>query len=193
MQKLGTNIYAAARRRADLTQEQAAERLALSVESVKAYETGGRTPPGETVLLMSEVYGSPGLRLEHAAATDTLGVIPEGTALRSLPLAVMRLCGRLLDFTERRRGRQLLQIAEDGVIDDAERPLFDEIMRELEEIGAALLSLAFADGAKKERLDVGASKRSGGKRFSEPLDHVSIIADTPKMSRKIAGKAVKLT
>ena len=36
------NIYKKARRSAGLTQEAAAERLGISVESVRAYETGQR-------------------------------------------------------------------------------------------------------------------------------------------------------
>lgn len=188
MNSNNTNIYAAARRSAGLTQEQAAELLDLSVESIKAYETGGRTPPDETVLRMSEVYGSPGLRLEHARTTDALGVIPEDARPVPFPLAVMGLYNYLLQFAEKHRGRQLLQIAADGVIDESERPLYNEIVCEIEGIAAAVLSLIWSDGGmKKERLDVGASKRSSGKSFSEPLDHVSILSKTPEMSRKIVG------
>lgn len=39
------NIYKTARRAAGMTQEAAAERLGISVESVRAYETGQRIPP----------------------------------------------------------------------------------------------------------------------------------------------------
>lgn len=189
------NIYAAARRSAGFTQEQAAELLDLSVESVKAYETGGRTPAGETVLLMSRVYASPGLRLEHARATDALGLIPQAARPRAFPLAVMSLYNDLLQFAERSRGRQLLRIAADGVIDEDERPLYEEIVGEIEGIAAAVLSLLCCDeGIKKERPDVGASKRSKVTRFSEPVDHVSILSKSAGMSiPNRAGKAVALT
>ena len=89
MQRKEPNIYKSARSRAGLTQERAAEMLALSVESVKAYETGVRVPPDATVSAMAEVYGLPGLRLEHARATDELGIIPEDARPRSFPLAAM--------------------------------------------------------------------------------------------------------
>ena len=43
------NIYKNARRAAGYTQETAAEQLGLSVESVRAYETGQRIPPNDVV------------------------------------------------------------------------------------------------------------------------------------------------
>lgn len=52
------NIYQAARRAAGLTQEAAAERLGISVESIRAYETGLRVPPMEVADLMVICYNS---------------------------------------------------------------------------------------------------------------------------------------
>ena len=43
------NIYKIARRNAGITQEAAAEQLGISVESVRAYETGQRIPPNHVV------------------------------------------------------------------------------------------------------------------------------------------------
>ena len=48
MQNGSSNIYQTARKAAGLTQEAAAERLALSVESLRAYETGDRLALGVT-------------------------------------------------------------------------------------------------------------------------------------------------
>lgn len=195
MQEGYTNIYQTARRRAGWTQEQAAEVLGLSVESVKAYETDVRVPPAATVAAMAKIYASPGLILEHARRTDRLGIIPDAARPRSFPLAVVNVFNRFMDFAEKHRGQELLQIAEDGIIDDKERPRYNEIVAEIEDLTAALLSLMYCDaGAKKERPDVGASKRSAVKRFGEALDHKSILPKTPEMSRKIiTGKAVSLT
>lgn len=41
------NIYKSARKARGYTQESAAERLGISVESLRAYETGQRVPPTE--------------------------------------------------------------------------------------------------------------------------------------------------
>lgn len=129
-----------------MTQEQAAELLDASVESIRAYETGQRPPPDARVAAMAEVYGTPWLRLQHARLTDELGLIPPQARPRAFPLAAMALYNYLLAWAEKRRGQQLLRIAEDGVIDESERPLYDEIVCELEGIAAALLSLLYADG-----------------------------------------------
>lgn len=56
MPKDNGNIYQAARKAAGLTQEAAAERLAVSVESMRAYETGQRLPGDDVVTRMMAVY-----------------------------------------------------------------------------------------------------------------------------------------
>lgn len=159
MQESYPNIYKKARSDCGLTQERAAEVLHLSVESVKAYETGQRVPPDQTVTAMAEAYDWPWLLLEHAQRTDRLGLVPEGAEPRPLPLVAIQLYNRMLDFAERHRGRQLLEIAADGVIDEAERPVLDEIVCELEGISAAWLTLRCA-GAKKDRPKSGHLERS---------------------------------
>ena len=49
------NIYKICRKSAGFTQEAAAERLGISVESLRAYETGQRVPPDEVVETMPPV------------------------------------------------------------------------------------------------------------------------------------------
>lgn len=154
----GPNIYQMARKESCLTQEQAAERLEVSETTVKAWEQGQRVPDNETVARMVELYETPWLALEHAQATDTLGVMPEVTP-RPLPMASIALRNRLQDATGRLDA--LLRIAEDGVIDEAERPEFDSIVVELRETMAAIYQVIYS-GAKKERPDTGMSKRSRG-------------------------------
>ena len=158
MDKKCPNLYQRARLSTGLTQERAAELLNISPESLKQYEGGRRIPPDETVAKMVEVYHLPWLALEHAQATDTLGVMPEVTP-RPLPMASIALRNRLQDATGRLDA--LLRIAEDGVIDEAERPEFDSIVVELRETMAAIYQVIYS-GAKKERPDTGMSKRSRG-------------------------------
>lgn len=141
------NCYQRARKATFLTQEEAAERLGLSAESLKQYEGGKRVPPDEVVARMCEVYDVPWLALEHAAETDALGVLPE-VAPKPLPMASIALTNRLHAAADRLGG--LLQIAEDGVIDEAERPVFEEIVEDLLETIAAAYQVIYADGAKKK-------------------------------------------
>ena len=157
MAALYPNIYQRGRKTTLLTQEEAAERLGISPETLKRYEGGRLTPPDETVARMCEVYGVSWLALEHAQATDRLGILPE-VEPKPLPMATISLTNRLRDAADRLAG--LLRIAEDGVIDDAERPEFDNIVQDLRETIAAAYQVIYADGAKKERPEAGTSKRS---------------------------------
>ena len=161
------NPYQKARKTTCLTQEQAAERLRLSAESLKQYELGKRVPSNAVVWQMVQIYDTSWLALEHLRDTsEALGVLPEVT-VQSLPTAAIQLINRVLDFADRHRDRQLLRIAEDGVIDDAERPEFDDIVRDLDGIVGAALQVKFTPGIKKGRLDVGASKRQDLRLASE--------------------------
>ena len=167
MAPLYPNIYQRGRKTTLLTQEEAAERLHISPETLKRYEGGRLTPPDETVARMCSVYGVPWLALEHAKATDRLGVLPE-VEPKPLPMATISLTNRLRDAADRLAG--LLRIAEDGVIDDTERPEFDSIVQDLRETIAAAYQVIYADGAKKERPEAGTSKRSCSQR-KHPENH----------------------
>lgn len=164
MDKKCPNLYQRARLSTGMSQERAAELIGLSPESLKQYEGGKTVPKDETVAKMVEVYSCPWLALEHAQATDTLGVMPEVTP-RPLPMASIALRNRLQDATGRLDA--LLRIAEDGVIDEAERPEFDAICRDLDGIVGAALQVKYPSDAppktKKERPEAATSERSGEK------------------------------
>ena len=181
----GPNIYQAARKEGCLTQEQAAERLDVSETTIKAWEQGTRVPDNETVARMAELYGTPWLALEHLKqAGGALGVLPEVT-VQSLPTAAITLINRVLDFAERHRDRQLLRIAEDGVIDEKERPDFDDICRDLDGIVGAALQVKYTSDApdkKKERPEAATSKRSGSANFSAS-DCRNIISHRQRIAR----------
>ena len=157
MDKRCPNLYQRARLSTGLTQERAAEILGLSPESLKQYEGGRRVPPDETVARMGEAYRWPWLALEHSQATDRLGVLPEVTP-RPLPMASIALRNRLHDATGRLDA--LLRIAEDGIIDDTERPEFDSIVAELRETMGAIYQVIYSGAdAKRDRPDGGTSER----------------------------------
>ena len=84
------NIYQSARELKGLTQEVAAERLDLSVESLGAYEQDRRRPPDSTVLRMAQLYDFPYLCYQHIQSGDLAGVMPE-VNVKSLEHAAMRI------------------------------------------------------------------------------------------------------
>lgn len=186
MAALYPNIYQRWRKTTLLTQEEAAERLHISPETLKRYEGGRLTPPGETVARMCEVYGVSWLALEHAKATDRLGILPE-LEPKPLPMATISLTNRLRDAADRLAG--LLRIAEDGVIDDAERPEFDDIVQDLRETIAAAYQVIYAD-AKKERPEAGTSKRSVSQRKT-PENHCKAIVPQKQRNVKALREEVR--
>ena len=145
MPKDNGNIHQAARKAAGLTQEAAAERLAVSVESMRAYETGLRLPGDDVVTRMMAVYDAQYLGAQHLQCKPWL--LPECVMMAKpepLPVAVIKLVRRVMAFAEAHRSDQLMEIAEDGVISEGERDLFDEITMELGDIVQAALALEYA-------------------------------------------------
>lgn len=135
MQNDTRNIYKIARRAAGYTQEAAAEMMNLSVESLRAYETGRRIPAGDVVLQMVICYNAQRLAVQHLQETNILfnSVVPRLEERSMLEVAV-RIYNRLRSFQEDNRLERLLAIAEDGVIDDQERPEFEAIIADLRQI-----------------------------------------------------------
>ena len=141
------------------TQEQAAEEVAVSVDSWYAYEANKRLPGRDTVGRISVALDAPWLALAYLdIVSESLGVLPALQA-RELPTAVLTLLDRVLAFNEKCRARQLMAIAQDGVIDEEERDVYDEIVDDLDGIIEAALAVKYPKGQKKNRLDVGTSKR----------------------------------
>ncbi|HIX10237.1 MAG TPA: helix-turn-helix domain-containing protein [Candidatus Agathobaculum pullistercoris] len=149
------NIYQTARELKGLTQEAAAERLDISVDSLGAYEQDRRRPPDSTVLRMAQLYDFPYLCYQHIASGELGGVLPEVTPT-SLEQATMRLVRLIGKFAKSGRLDQLLEINEDGRITAEERPLHDAIMAELRDITSTYLELDCA--TQKE------SAQGGGNR-----------------------------
>lgn len=144
------NIYKTCRKAAGLTQESAAERLGISVESLRAYESGQRIPPNEVVELMVILYNAQHLAYQHLRETNAMygRVVPE-VPLCSVLEASARLTNRIYAFADSHADRRLMRMAEDNVIDPVERPEFDAILEELQEIVEAALALRCAKDTER--------------------------------------------
>ena len=160
-----SNIYKIARRAAGFTQESAAEQLEISVDSVRAYETYQRTPPNEIVERMVICFHAPQLAYQHLHETTGLvsRIIPQ-LEQRSILEVAIRIYNRMRNFSQDYCLERLMAIAEDGRIDDTERPEFDEIIAELRSIIQSGLELEIfcspEPAAKKERPEAATSRRS---------------------------------
>lgn len=144
------NIYKTSRKAAGFTQEAAAERLGISVESLRAYEGGQRIPPNEVVELMVILYNAQHLAYQHLRETNAMygRVVPE-VPLCSVLEASARLTNRIYAFADSHADRRLMRMAEDNVIDPVERPEFDAILEELQEIVEDALALRCAKDTER--------------------------------------------
>ena len=170
-------IYKTCREAAGMTQEQAAEALNCSVRALARYEAGEQRTPDDVAYHMAVLYDSQYLAVQHLRLVSHVAaeILPPVTVL-DLPRAAIRIINLVRKFAERHRERELLDIAEDGVISPEERPLFDQIMAELQELVRAIMELGLSEdisaeqqpqkkarrvaGIKKERPEAATSRRS---------------------------------
>lgn len=143
MASMGTNLYASCRRRTGMTQEAWAEKLNISVESVKRYETDVRIPPIPVVRKMADLCGDALVGYKYIVkVSQELEVLPDIDSV-NLQAATIRLMNLMARFASKARDRQLLEIAEDGIISADEKPLYDEIMDELSGLVSAFYQLRY--------------------------------------------------
>lgn len=143
MASMGTNLYASCRRRTGMTQEVWAEKLNISVESVKRYETDVRIPSIPVVRKMADLCGDALVGYKYLVkVSQELEVLPDIDSV-NLQAATIRLMNRMARFAAKARDRQLMEIAEDGIISADEKPLYDEIMDELSGLVSAFYQLRY--------------------------------------------------
>ena len=188
------NLYQRARKEAGMTQEQAAEALSVSVETVKAWEQGQRVPRPEDAERMMAAYGTEWLGLAYTSATcGRLGAVP-AVDLRQLPEAVLALINRATELAD--DYRRLMRIAEDGVIDEREAPEFGRIAENIRDVIAASYAVLYAEappGKKRDRSVAGTTKRSGFKDLRHENDCTYSIAHSRRIaSPSFAGEGVSL-
>lgn len=134
------NIYQLARESAGYTQEKASEMLGLSVESLRSYECDKRTPADGTVLRMIEIYDTQYLAYQHLKRADLGEYIPE-ISLVNLPSAILKLLNSVNCFLKRKD--ELIEISSDGIIDKSEVLSYKEILKDLDDITNAVMTLKF--------------------------------------------------
>lgn len=145
------NISQTGRRIAGMTQERWAEALDISVESVRLYESGRGMPSDDVATRMVEVSGAPVLGYWHLLNKSRVAadLLPQVDTV-ALPQAVIQLLRRIRDFDSSHRIDRLVDIAEDGRIDQDERPDFEQITRELDGIVQAAMQLKYAKGGDED-------------------------------------------
>lgn len=129
MSRDSMNIYKNARKNANLTQEALAEQLDISVESIRAYETGQRIPPDEIVDEMGKKFCDSRLCYDHLQGSNPIAaqVLPK-LSDKSLLGTTVTFFNLLRSVAEDEEAARLLRIAEDDTVDEEETEEFRSIV-----------------------------------------------------------------
>lgn len=143
----GRNIYKTCRELAGYTQEHAAELLSCSVRALARYESGEALVPDPVAYSMIQLNNSHFLGVEHLrqvsqVAAELLPPVEPCT----LQTAALRLFNCVADFVDKHPDVRLLRIAEDGIIDETERPVLEDILTELELLTRVFTEVRLAAG-----------------------------------------------
>ena len=123
-----------------LSKEGAAEYLGISVSTLSDYELGvTKVIPPDMVLKMADLYNAPELRNYYCREMCPLGGDVPVLELEDLDRITVRAMASLRKISETKE--LLLDITEDGVISEEERPSLKKVLRTLDEISAVTQSL----------------------------------------------------
>lgn len=134
------NVYQSARTSSGLTQERAAELIGVSVESVRAYEGGGRIPTDETVIRMVEIYGTQFLAYQHLRSKSEIArtYMPD-IRPKDIPAAILSVLKEINDLLACRD--DLISIGCDGKISQDELGRWNGIMKEFDDAKKAIMTI----------------------------------------------------
>lgn len=136
------NIYQIARERTSLTQEKSSELLDISVDSLRAYEGGKRTPPENIVIDMAKIYNRPYLILQHYQNTLIGKKLFPNIQIKYLAEAVLTFLDELEDLEGIKK--LMIKISRDGQVDESENDDWEMIMKILDEMVCAIITIKFA-------------------------------------------------
>lgn len=143
--KAANNLYCQCRKAAAIyndklnSREGAAEQLGYSPSSLAGWELGTDRPSPEAALLMSDLYHAPEIRNHYCRNECPLGTNVQKLELEDLDRISIKALASFRKMAETKE--ILLDITEDGIISDDEKPELDTVMKNLDEVSAIAQSL----------------------------------------------------
>lgn len=139
------NIYRKARDRTRLTQEGWAERLDVSVDAVKKYESGKMLPSDDIVLAMAGIINDNHLAYEHLQMKSRIAekILPDLGERTTLPKAVLNLIVSI-KAVESSALDELIQLTADGKITMDEEYAFANCLIQLENLSKSIFNVKYA-------------------------------------------------
>lgn len=140
------NLYKVCRTSAGLTQERAAELLAVSPRTLSEYENGHQRVPDDIVDAMSKHYKSPLLAWWHLRNTSILGkYLPDVVMPQTDGDMTAQLC--IAEWRLRQVVDEIQRIMENGRLEEHEKPDFQRAIGFVRQINSKLLSvIVYAEG-----------------------------------------------
>lgn len=143
------NVYFVARKRAAMynerlySREGAAELLGISVSTLADYELGNtKVVPVDKVVLMADLYNAPELKTGYCKHECPIcSYLPVATEVKGLEGITLRLMKRLDCDELNRIKKELVDITEDGIIDETEKPELKKILAFLDEVAESISEL----------------------------------------------------
>lgn len=137
--KAADNIYCKCRKEAAKyndklnSRDGAAELLGISTSTLADYELGiTKIIPADAILRMADLYNAPELENYYCRTTCPLGNEIPKAELADMDRITIRTLSAFRKIGKTKE--MLLDITEDGVIDETEKPQLEEILRNLEEV-----------------------------------------------------------
>ena len=146
------NVYFRARKEAAIynerlfSREGAAELLGISVSTLADYELGNtKVVPVDKVVLMADLYNCPELKYSYCKNECPIGkLMPMATQAKNLEGIALRLIREFDADKLKNIQKDLIEITEDGVVDDTEKPTLKSIMERLDQMAIAISELKIA-------------------------------------------------
>lgn len=146
MDKVAANPIQMARNMRHKTQEELAELMYVSTDTVQAWERGTRIPDPKTLDALSDKLDCPWLSLIYLRdrSASMARIIPDFAVGKPMSEAVAAYITSVEDLNDIRFSRRLLRMMADGKVDEFEEPDYDEILAASACMIAAYFTLLFA-------------------------------------------------
>ena len=127
-----------------MTQERFAELLGVSVESIRAWESGKYLPEEAAVIRMADITGSQYIALQYLRLKSEIArkMIP-AVEQKDRAVAILQLLKEVNDVLPLRD--KLIEIGADGIITPEERPVYESIIKELTDLQQAIVCILYAN------------------------------------------------
>ena len=138
------NVYFVARKRAAMYNERLYSREgAAELLGISDYELGNtKVVPVDKVVLMADLYNAPELKTGYCKHECPIcSYLPVATEVKGLEGITLRLMKRLDCDELNRIKKELVDITEDGIIDETEKPELKKILAFLDEVAESISEL----------------------------------------------------